>query len=224
MSILAVQRRDRDRLSTQAPLSGVEVSSGIWEQGGKEPQSSTDTKYLNARVAFFIFQILLYCCTPTQRRSLTISCKMFPRTFLSLGVAALIATPAFALVHLGPRATDTFADAPDATGWTPKPTPAPLLSGSLSELKNRKRQDTVQALSETCGWYSADPSEPFSCDPGNACAFNTQNSYFGCCSTDASGYFISSDCAYIATPSAGCYDYTQASLCTGQCYYSNMIW
>jgi hypothetical protein len=170
---------------------------------------------------------ILLCCCPMLPFPIilgSISFKMLPQTFLSLGFAALSLTPTLALVHLGPRATDTLADAPDATGWTPKPTPAPLLSGSVSELKNKKRQDTLLALSETCGWYSADPTEPFSCNAGNACAFNTANSYFGCCSTDASGYFVSSDCDYIATPPAGCYDYTSAAECTGQCYDSNIIW
>jgi len=146
------------------------------------------------------------------------------QTFLSLAFAALSGMPAFALVPHAPRATDTRADVPDAKGWTPKPTPAPLLSGSLSELKNKKRQDTLLALSETCGWYSGDPNQPFSCDVGNACAFNTVQDYFGCCSTDASGYFESADCAYIATPAASCYNYAQASLCIDDCYSSNYVW
>jgi hypothetical protein len=152
------------------------------------------------------------------------SCTMISRTLLSVGLLALSSAPAFALVYPAPRATDTIADGYDSTGWTPKPTPAPLLAGSLAELKYNKRQDTLIALSETCGWYSGDPNSPFSCAAGNACAFNTGLSYFGCCSTDATGYLESSACNYIATPSSACLDYTLASDCDDACYATNYVW
>jgi hypothetical protein len=148
---------------------------------------------------------------------------MAGRTLLSFGLAALTIIPTLALVHPGPRATDTSTDLPDATGWTPKPTSGPLLSGSLFGLKHMRRQ-FPDAPANTCGWYSADPAEPLTCTAESACAYNTEGSYFGCCSTDASGNFIDADCAYVATPPSGCVDYASAADCDEACYYSDVLW
>jgi len=134
--------------------------------------------------------------------------------------AFLAATPILALKSPAPKQTDTSTDGPDRLGWTPKPT-SPARLSDLKFNKNRRQADSVTTI---CGYYNGNVNLPYSCDPGNACAYNTVDNYFGCCLTDAGGVLDSSDCAYIATPYTGCYDYTVASNCVGDCYLENRVW
>ena len=148
---------------------------------------------------------------------------MYSRNSLLFALFPIIACPALALVYPAPQATDILSDVPDATGWTPKPTSAQPLPGSVQDLRARHVRRQVQSP-DTCGYVQGDPDLAFTCDSGSACAYDFDVSYFGCCATDFNGDFDSSEYSYIATPYTSCYDYTVADTCVGPCYTENRVW
>lgn len=141
-----------------------------------------------------------------------------PTAILVLSLA-LRALPVLSLAHPGPKPTDPASTPPDSIGWTPKPTAAPVLDSPLELLRREN-----YAPANTCGWIDGNFDDPFYCADGYACSANSAAAYFGCCSTDSDGNFLSADCAYIATGYSGCYDYTSAFACTGACYLENRVW
>ena len=58
-----------------------------------------------------------------------------------------------------------------------------------------------QANSVTCGWYSANPTLPITCNAGSACAYWATETpgNWACCTTSANGQFIQSACPYQST-------------------------
>ena len=126
---------------------------------------------------------------------------------------------ALSLAHPGPKPTDAASNAPNSVGWTPKPTTVPFANTPL-ELRRRQNYAPIN----TCGWIDGNFADPYFCADGYACSANFAAAYFGCCETDSAGSFLSADCAYIATPYTGCYDFTSASFCTGACYTENRVW
>ena len=103
--------------------------------------------------------------------------------------------------------TSAVDDLPDhINGWTPKPTKAARLRGFGAESQAHLVARS-QSL-DTCGFYSHDAENPFTCPAGQACGFFPSDyypvPYFECC--DAPGGQVNfSICSYYST----CLAYTQ---------------
>jgi len=121
-----------------------------------------------------------------------------------------------------PRVTDITKDGHPALGFSPATTQAP----SFQDLRRHiKRQlEPRQAMSQTCGYEDADQDYAITCGIGQACAYNNDDHYFGCCPYDSDGEFIVSECPQVNNPYTSCVPYTDAATCTGYCFNSNRVW
>ena len=72
--------------------------------------------------------------------------------------------------------------------FPPAPTAGP------GEMDLRRALDPRQAGNSICGWVSGRENEPFTCNPGSACIFNTKYSVFGCCAGDLSTCSMQTSC------------------------------
>ena len=192
---------------------------------GAEPGFWVDTRPSDRSLT------VLSCCRFIQR-SLDFSCALYPKisgtlfsfpkmhspTFLLILSITFRALPVLSLAYPGPKPTDASSSLPNSIGWNPKPTTAPFAESPLELLRRS------EAPLNTCGWFDGNAAYPFTCTNGYACSADSAAAYFGCCETDASGNYLAADCAYIATGVTACYDYTDASYCTGACYSQNRVW
>ncbi|KAI1623257.1 hypothetical protein EDD37DRAFT_634234 [Exophiala viscosa] len=103
----------------------------------------------------------------------------------------------YALRFDGPQPTDHAAF--DLRGWSPRPT-----SGLDQQLFRREHQKRDVAGSTICAYYNNAPY--LTCDGGQVCAYDADDYYMGCCSTDSQGSLVS-DCA----PATSCIDSSQTS-------------
>jgi hypothetical protein len=71
------------------------------------------------------------------------------------------------------RLVSSSSFSPD--GWSPRPTPGPQL-----ELLLQRRQEDEDDPS-FCGYLEGDPALPMGCDYASTCLYDTQYSWFGCC-------------------------------------------
>jgi hypothetical protein len=79
----------------------------------------------------------------------------------------------------GPLQTDFLTL--DPFGFSPQPTPAPYLNvHARNELQKRAGTNTCAILN----------GSPLTCSAPLVCAYNTPQSYFGCCSTDSGGSLL----------------------------------
>lgn len=144
-------------------------------------------------------------------------------TNLPICLGVLVVTNVHALNFQHPRATDVATDKYDLIGFSPMPTTAPSPQ-DLKARANRIFQPRQNPTTNTCGYLEGDESEPYTCGFGSACIWNTAYDYFGCCSVDAGGDPIVTDCPGVANPYTSCYPYSEATNCIGACFTENRVW
>lgn len=102
--------------------------------------------------------------------------------------------------------------------------PKPTAKSQLSDLRARNLFRRQYLPSDTCGYLTGNEAYPLTCPTNSACAYNTEEFYFGCCMTDSGGNFVTSDCPAINTAYSSCYDYAIAYKCDSECYSTNRVW
>jgi hypothetical protein len=95
---------------------------------------------------------------------------------------------------------------PGSTGWTPVPTPAPVVRNQLFRRDGR----TCGALQ---GGYTDAP--PVCSGSASVCIFTSSSGYQGCCQDANLDY-----CTFYTT----CYPYSNQASCTGSCTSSGLVW
>jgi hypothetical protein len=136
-----------------------------------------------------------------------------------VGFAVLFAERSIAMVIHESSPTPASFNAVDEHGFTPKPTPAPMLErlGMLAEQHLFGRQES-QA---TCAYINGASQAPFVCYAGAACNFFSSPNYLACCSTDDNGSILSA--APGCAPASACIPYEDNAVAYEEAITSNNI-
>ena len=104
----------------------------------------------------------------------------------------------------------TSHSGPDANGWSPQVTQAPLPQGIFGSVNNNVLLGRDQSSSDSslCGYVSGDPNYPIRCTAGNACFWWLGVNVQTCCPVDGDGNRLTSLCL----PNTSCVDWQHNAL------------
>jgi len=120
---------------------------------------------------------------------------MLPQLFCR-GLAILIGIRgASALVVQQAEPTGAIYGEPDGSGWTPKPTQAPIhpLQRRYGSMLQRDLYERQNGGAPICAYVSGYSNVPYYCFSGGGCRFFTSPNYFACCPTDTNGNYITTN-------------------------------